>query len=523
MKNYIINALLLCSFFSFGQNINDAIRYSQTDLSGTSRFTAMSGAFGALGGDLSAVNLNPAGSTYFNNNQAGFTLRNYNVNNKSDYFGTKNSKIRSSVDINQAGGVFVFESAQKSNWSKIAVSLNYENVANFDNSAFASGVGRNSVSNYFLSYANTANNGSPIPQEFLTRLPGESIGSLYEYLGSNFPNSQFGFSGFAAQQAMIAFYGQSYIIDVVDLNNPNSQYYSLVPSNTNYYQKNEYSSNGFNGKLTLNCAIKYKEILSIGLNINSNFVDYTQSTSFYESNDYNNTSSDYLVKRIRFNNELYTYGTGYSVQLGTIISPVKQLRIGLAFQSPTWYKLNDELTQNIYAVSGNIDGELPADVVDPQVTLIYEPYRVRTAGHMSGSLAYLLGNRGLISFDYIYKNNDGIKLGPSNDFPGENAYISSVLRNSSQLRLGGEFKVKKFSFRGGYRFEESPYEDGRTIGDLNGYTGGIGYNFGRIKLDASYSYTQRFYDQHFFSQGFNDFAVVNTKTHAISTSLIFEF
>lgn len=80
MKNYIINALLLCSVFSFGQNINDAIRYSQTDLSGTSRFTAMSGAFGALGGDLSAVNLNPAGSTYFNNNQAGFTLRNYNVN-----------------------------------------------------------------------------------------------------------------------------------------------------------------------------------------------------------------------------------------------------------------------------------------------------------------------------------------------------------------------------------------------------------------------------------------------------------
>lgn len=496
MKNYIINALLLCSFFSFGQNINDAIRYSQTDLSGTSRFTAMSGAFGALGGDLSAVNLNPAGSTYFNNNQAGFTLRNYNVNNKSDYFGTKNSKIRSSVDINQAGGVFVFESAQKSNWSKIAVSLNYENVANFDNSAFASGVGRNSVSNYFLSYANG------IPLDYL---------SNYDYLDLNY----------SEQQAYLGY--QSYIINPVANINSNTAYFSGVPTEANYYHTNEYKTYGFNGKLTLNGAVKFKDFLSIGLNINTHFVDYTQETSFFESNDYNNTTTDYAVKRLRFNNELYTYGTGYSVQLGTIISPVKQLRIGLAFQSPTWYKLNDELTQNIYAVSGNVDGELPPYIVDPQALLIYEPYRVRTAGHMSGSLAYLFGNRGLISFDYIYKNNDGIKLGPSNDFSGENAYISSVLRNSSQFRLGGEFKVKKFSFRGGYRFEESPYEDGRTIGDLNGYTGGIGYSFGRIKLDASYSYTQRFYDQHFFSQGFTDFAVVNAKTHAISTSLIFEF
>lgn len=496
MKNYIINALLLCSVYSFGQNINDAMRYSQTDLSGTSRFTAMSGAFGALGGDLSAVNLNPAGSTYFNNNQAGFTLRNYNVNNKADYFGTKNSKIRSSVDINQAGGVFVFESAQKSDWSKIAVSLNYENVANFDNSINASGIGVNSVSNYFLSYANG------IPLDYL---------SNYNYLDLNY----------SEQQAYLGY--QSYIINPVADVNSNTAYFSGVPTEANYYHNYESRTYGFNGKLTLNGAVKFRDFLSFGLNINTHFVDYTQETSFYESNDYNNTTTQYAVRRLRFNNELYTYGTGYSVQLGTIISPVKQLRIGLAFQSPTWYKLNDELTQNIYAVSANVDGELPPDVVDPQAILIYEPYRVRTAGHMSGSLAYLFGNRGLISFDYIYKNNDGIKLGPSNDFSGENAYISSVLRNSNQFRLGGEFKVKKFSFRGGYRFEESPYEDGRTIGDLNGYTGGIGYNFGRIKLDASYSYTQRFYDQHFFSQGFNDFAVVNAKTHAISTSLIFEF
>jgi hypothetical protein len=39
----------------------------------------MSGAFGALGGDLSSLNVNPAGSAVFSNNQMGLTLSNYNV------------------------------------------------------------------------------------------------------------------------------------------------------------------------------------------------------------------------------------------------------------------------------------------------------------------------------------------------------------------------------------------------------------------------------------------------------------
>ena len=63
------------------QEIADALRYSQNNLTGTARFQAMSGAFGALGGDFSSLNINPAGSAIFLNNQVGFTLSNYNVKN----------------------------------------------------------------------------------------------------------------------------------------------------------------------------------------------------------------------------------------------------------------------------------------------------------------------------------------------------------------------------------------------------------------------------------------------------------
>ena len=49
------------------QDISDALRYSTGDVQGTARFRAMSGAFGALGGDMSAFSINPAGSAIFNN------------------------------------------------------------------------------------------------------------------------------------------------------------------------------------------------------------------------------------------------------------------------------------------------------------------------------------------------------------------------------------------------------------------------------------------------------------------------
>ena len=70
MKKYIF--LLALGFtISEGQSqeISDAMRYAQDNLTGTARYRAMSGAFGALGGDFSSLNVNPAGSAVFSNNQ----------------------------------------------------------------------------------------------------------------------------------------------------------------------------------------------------------------------------------------------------------------------------------------------------------------------------------------------------------------------------------------------------------------------------------------------------------------------
>ncbi|MEP5428457.1 MAG: UPF0164 family protein, partial [Flavobacteriaceae bacterium] len=72
MKRIITFIMVLSCVFLSAQNINDVLRYSSENIQGTARFQAMGGAFGALGGDLSSLNVNPAGSAVFNYSQ--FTI-----------------------------------------------------------------------------------------------------------------------------------------------------------------------------------------------------------------------------------------------------------------------------------------------------------------------------------------------------------------------------------------------------------------------------------------------------------------
>ena len=63
MKKTAITFLLaLCTFSLFGQTAYDALMLSENSYEGTARSVAMGNAFTALGGDLGAVTINPAGS-----------------------------------------------------------------------------------------------------------------------------------------------------------------------------------------------------------------------------------------------------------------------------------------------------------------------------------------------------------------------------------------------------------------------------------------------------------------------------
>lgn len=508
---------------SHSQEVSDAVRYAQDNITGTARFRAMGGAFGAVGGDLSALTVNPAGSAIFNNNQFGVTFSNQNIKNNSNYLGTQTSDKENSFILNQAGGVFVFNDRNpNNNWKKIAIGATYENTNNFNNEVFSAGFNPNSIDGYFLAYANNSNGGAPVPQQFVNLQPGESISDLYRFLGSNLPNYQYpNLSGYSAQQAMLGY--QGFIINPQDANNPNSSYVTNIPAGEKQYQENEIYTRGYNSKVSFNIATSYKDRIYFGANLNVHVTDYRKSSTFYESNN-NPLVPKETISNLTFNNELYTYGNGFSFQLGTIAKVTENFRLGVAYESNTWYELYDEVHQSLYTTRQAANGpELYANL-NPDVVNIYERYTLQTPAKWTFSGALIFGKSGLISVDYAIKDYSNTKYKPTNDpgFSGLNGDINNQLTTNGELRIGGEYKINRLSLRGGYRFEGSPYKNGSTIGDLNSYSGGLGYSFGATKLDLAYSYLERKSNQGFFETGFTDSANISSKLNNVSLTLLFE-
>ncbi len=483
---------------SYSQEVSDALRYAQDNLTGTARFRAMSGAFGAVGGDISSLSVNPAGSAIFNTNQVGVSFSNQNMKNNSNYFGTQTSDKENSFILNQAGGVFVFKDRNPNNgWNKIAIGATYENTNNFNNNVFSAGTNpTNSVDSYFLAFANG--------------LPLQDIDGLdYRDLFYN------------EQQAYMGYHG--FVIDPVANTPGNTEYISNVPEGGNYYQENEIYTRGYNSKVGFNIATSYKDKLYFGANLNVHVTDFRRSSSFYEDN--NNALQPYeTISNLRFNNELYTYGNGFSFQLGAIGKVTEAFRLGIAYESNTWYELYDETSQSIYSTR-QADGGQPLNAnVNPNIVNVYDSYTLQTPDKWTFSAAYVFGKSGLLSVDYAVKNYGNTKFKPTNDsgFRGVNDDISNTLTSTGELRVGAEYKIKKLSLRGGYRFEGSPYKNGTTIGDLNSYSGGLGYSFGATKLDLAYSYLERKSNQGFFATGFTDGANITSKLNNVTLTLLFE-
>lgn len=488
--------------FSYSQEVNEALQFAQPNFSGTARFSAVGGAFGALGGDFSALNVNPASSAIFSYNQSAATLTSVNLKNRSNYFGSKNVDSNNTFDINQIGAVWIFDNDDyKSNWKKIALAVNFENTNNFNDFYYTSGNNAlNSGANYFTTFANQ--NG------------GIALGTLQ--------NTYYDELNFEDQQAFLGY--QGYIINSVSGNPNNNVYTSNVPSGGNYYQENRISSTGYNGKLIFNGSAQYKDFLYVGMSLNSHFSDYRKNTVFRESNQ--NSTTDGL-KSMQFENELHTYGNGFSFQLGAIAKVTKSFRAGLSYESPTWTRLNDELKQNLnttgYKYGTPPNPNLSPSNPDSNYTVVYQGYSLRTPGRFSGSLAYVFNKSGFLSFDYGFKDYSNIKYGTQNDFRNlnVNGQIANLLTTTNTYRVGGEYKIKQFSIRGGYAYEDSPYKNKKTIGAINSYSGGIGYDFEIVKVDLSYILSRRNSQRTLLNVGLPDFSTVNSRNDNVALTVVY--
>ncbi len=508
----ILNLFFCGTFIVLAQEttLSDVVRLSNENLTGTARFRAMGGAFGAVGGDLSAINTNPAGSTLFNNNVASMSMTIFNRSNNTSYFGSSIKNNDGTVAINQIGGAFVFENDKK-NWNKFVLAFNYDNQNKFDNFYTAQGFNDNSIDEYFLGHA------QGIPLREIENQNG--INEDYRYLGE-----QQGL-GFSAQQAYLAY--ESLLIEAFTNQPTENRYYTNVPYvGGNFFHKNIVENIGYNGKLAVNLASSVNKFLDLGVNLNFHFVDIIRNTSLRETNNNGLYTSGQTVKEIVFRNNLYTRGSGFSLNLGAILRPTKFFRLGLNYETSTWYRLNDELSQSLFVASNNFAGNNSKQaLVAPDVINVYPEYQIQTPQKLGLSGAFIINKKGVISVDYIRTDYSKSLIKPTSDsfFKSINDQAKNELKNTNEFRIGGEYRIKALSLRGGYRMEESPYKNKNFFGDYTATSAGLGYVFGGQRIDIAYTLEKRKYGEFFLSSGFNGGSINDFKSNNLTISYTLNF
>lgn len=495
-KILILSILSAVSFDAAAQDLNDAYRFSRQELTGTARFVGMSGAFGALGGDLSSLKINPAGSAVFLTNHAALSL-DQNFNNVSTRFGTlsmeNDETRRRNFDLPQAGMVFVYRNNdQSSPVNKLTFGINYDRTFNHDARFAAFGETSSTIGDYFVQRAEGISEGNFIPSN-------QNFSGLYRNLGQNI--------GFRAQEAYLAY--ETFLID------PTSQGGSSYVSNTNsdaYLNDMISRDSGLNGQLSFNLGTQIYEKLYLGMNLNVHFINYDRFSSYLETN---NGPGD--IREVYYENDLRTRGSGFSFQFGAIYKPIEQVRLGLAYHSPTWFRIEDEISQGLETFSES-QGEFIGAF--PDVLVLLQPYNFRTPGKTTLSFAYVFGQNALLSMDYSYQDFTNQRF-TSVGFENLNVQIDNVFQSTNNFNVGGEYRLGNFSFRSGYHFAESPYADGFIIGNTNGFSLGLGYNFGNTTLDLAWRRTYLERNDDFIQTGLQERAFVENTINNVMLSLTF--
>ena len=480
------------------QNIYDAINYNFSNDLGNSRFTSMGGAFGALGGNLSAISTNPASGAVFELSRAGGSITLENNSMKSNYFNTNNETDRTNIHY-QGGMVYVFKNYGSGNLKKFAFGINVQSTNSFSSDLLITGRGDQSIDNFFL------NNSLGLSISDLSVNSNESVTGVYRWLGNNY--------GYYAQQAFLGY--QSYLLNYNDTDN---NFYSLAKYDNGVNITNEVFSRGFNNKISINLSGLVKDNFHFGFNVNIYEIDLTKDNIHYEDG----FDEDSSVSYIDFRNYLYTRGGGLSFQLGMIYK-LRNVRIGVSYESPTWFKIEDELEQEIEVQTiDKITNEIYTDIVDPNIINVYE-YNYKAPSKLTLSLASIIKNMFILSFDFDNQNYSSSKFGTKNDetYKNLNLAIKQNLVAVYNYRFGSEIRLKNFSIRGGFKQSNSPFNDSEI--KLNSKSFGIGFQFENSTLDIGFSSNNIKYNHQLFDTGLTNSAEVNNSQlrSVISYNLIF--
>jgi hypothetical protein len=466
MKKFLAMLFVCCVLASNAQTIDDILKVSYQDYEGTARFAAMGGAFGALGGDISSIGVNPAGLAIFRKSHVSSTFSLNHVYNNSGVAGIQTGDSRTSVGISSLGAVIILENYDRIKWS---VGITYLKKANFNRRIAHKGVlNEKSIIDYFSDKANT-------DKDFFN--PGDL-------------NARDAFSYYNTLDWDIAMAYKTYLIDWDGEN-----YYGALQGNDRVYPQINSLIKGSSGEMNLDFGMNCDDKFFAGILFGMTTLNYRQEVVYQEYAHERNISD---FDRLAYNTDLKIRGLGFNFKIGVIYKPIQPVRLGLSLHSPDYYmspysvQEDDDYPSamdNMYSASLEAQyksDEMPfRDGSGEEYYLFLE--RIKTPYKATGSVAFIIGKFGLVSMDCEYVDYSLIKLKGSNPTYIFNSDIKQYFKNTVNLRFGAEMWVKNIALRAGYRFNQSPDKDYDLSRQT--YSTGVGWRFKQFNFDLAYIQT----------------------------------
>jgi hypothetical protein len=436
-----------------------ALMFSRVKPAGSARIMSMGGVQTSLGGDYSSALSNPAGLGMFNRSEFTISPGFYGANVNSEYLGNKSSDSKTNLHIPGFSLVFQTEQDGRKGFLSGTFAVSYNRLNNFnENFSYGGDNPNNSIIDYFIEQA------------------------------FGFPDTEFNTNG--ALNNTITWLGfQNYLIEE-DPDFP-EEYYSAIGGFPNQSETIQYR--GHQGQWNLSYGANLSDKIFLGAGVGLTTLRFSSVKTFNESFE------GEPLNTIQLQEELTIRGSGINATLGIIGRPLDIIQVGVSYTTPTAYSITDVYSAFMATDWNNYDyyedGSEFLNSVSEQTDEFISEYLLRTPGKLSAGATVFLGKSGFISADVDLINYSGAHYSSGISgisFDSDNENIKDAYQTTTNVRLGGEFRLDKLRFRAGGSYMPDPNktEQNNSSRAITSVSGGIGYRTQKFYVDFALVFSQ---------------------------------
>lgn len=458
MKKTLVSliAVISAGLFASAQTAQDALTFIEDDPLYNARVSAMAGAFTALGGDVSSININPAGSAV--NHFSAFTISPGFYVSKSSTSGTAGfgdgfREREHSTTLPSIGAVFYFDTFRPYGLKGVSFGINANTNRYYTNRVYAEGRQESSsIAGYMAAFAEA--------NEF-------STGSFRE--DGVYDKGQIPWWNAVGWKGAL--------FDPVEDVDGNIQYIGVTenltpggirlggPLNQSY----DRFTDGSKTDIAFTLGFNISDRIYLGSTLGITSIDYFYEDRLSETAE-NPSDFETNFKSLAFKYFYNASATGVYGKFGIIAVPSRLFRIGAALETPTVLAITDywswdtDVNRKDGASNAWLDAQTPRGEYD---------YKLVSPLKFNIGAALTLGRYAIISADYDFCDY-GMAMfrerrsHDQTNFRDSNKDIRDNLKPSHTFRLGAEYRpVNQISLRAGYAL--------RNNGPMN-FSCGLGFD-----------------------------------------------